>query len=87
MRLFLGRCMGSALYMASGSDHILIGKLQALFQSTQDTLGSSESVKGMNVDSVGSQQPLVVMRPLVPTTVLERPTDRAEDLLMIQRWD
>src|ERR1700753_2351489 len=41
----------------------------------------------MNVDSVGSQQPSVATRPLVPTTVLERQTDRAEDLLMIQRWD
>src|ERR1700753_3878543 len=41
----------------------------------------------MNVDSVGSQQPSVVTQPLVPTTVLERQTDCAEDLLMIQRWD
>ena len=79
--------MGSAPFVASGLDRILIGRLQAIFPSTQGTLASSASVKGMNVNSVGSQQPSVVMWPLVPTTVLERPTHRAEDLLMIQRWD
>src|ERR1700753_2846173 len=41
----------------------------------------------MSVDSVGSQQPSVVTWPIVPATVLERQTDRAKDLLMIQRWD
>src|ERR1700753_1250960 len=87
MRLFLDRCVGSAPFVASGLGRILIGKRQAIFQSTQGILVSSESVEGMNVDSVGSQQPSVVTRPLVPTTVLGRPTDRAEDLLMIQRWD
>src|ERR1700753_2628632 len=87
MRLSQDRCVGSALFVASGLGRILIGKCQAIFQSTLGTLGSSESVEGMNVDSVGSQQPSVVTRPLVPTTVLERQTDRAEDLLMIQRWD
>src|ERR1700753_669903 len=87
MRLFLGRCVGSAPFVASGLGRILIGKPQAIFQSTQGTLGSSESAEGISVNSVGSQQPSVVMWPLVPTTVLERPTHRAEDLLMIQRWD
>src|SRR6201992_214362 len=87
MRLSQDRCVGNAPYVASGLGRILIGKLQAIFQSTQGTLGSSGSGEGMNVDSVGSQQPVVGMRPLVPTTVLERPTNRAEDLLMIQRWD
>src|ERR1700753_672273 len=87
MRLFQDRCVGSVPFMASVLGRMLIGRLQAIFQSTQSTLGSSESGEGMNVDSVGSQQPSVVTRPLVPTTVLERPTDRAEDLLMIQRWD
>src|SRR6201995_4868914 len=87
MRLSQDRCVGSAPYVASGLGHILIGRLQAIFQSTQDILGSSESGEGMNVDSVGSQQPSVVTWPLVLTTVLERRTDRAEDLLMIQRWD
>src|SRR6201990_1187491 len=87
MRISPGRCVRSAPYVASGLGHILIGKRQAIFQLTQGTLGSSESGEGMNIDSVGSQQPSVVTRPLVPTTVLERPTDCAEDLLMIQRWD
>src|ERR1700753_4030520 len=87
MCLFLDWCMGSAPYVASGLGRILIGRLQAIFQSTQGTLGSSENSEGMSVDSIGSQQPSVVTRPLVPTTVLERQTDRAEDLLMIQRWD
>src|ERR1700753_3563385 len=87
MRLFLDRCVGSAPFVASGLGCILIGKRQAIFPLTQDTLGSSESGEGMNIDSVGSQPPSVVTWPLVPTTVLERQTDRAEDLLMIQRWD
>src|ERR1700753_1769635 len=87
MRLFLDRCVGSAPFMASGLGRILIGRLQAIFQSTQGTLGSNESGEEMNINSVGSQPPLVGTQPLVPTTVLERQTDRAEDLLMIQRWD
>src|ERR1700759_2334631 len=87
MRLSQDRCVGSAPYVANGLGRILIGRLQAIFQSIRGTLGSSENDEGMNVDSVGSQQPSVVTRPLVPTTVLERQTDRAEDLLMIQRWD
>src|ERR1700753_902824 len=87
MRLYLDRCVGNAPFVASGLGHILIGKRQAIFQSTQGTLGSSESGEGMSVDSVGSQQPSGVTRPIVPTTVLERQTDHAEDLLMIQRWD
>ena len=87
MHLFQDRCVGSAPFVVSGLGRILIRKRQAIFQSTQGTLGSSESGKGMNVDSVGSQQSSVVTQPLVPTTVLERPIDHAEDLLMIQRWD
>src|ERR1700759_4626407 len=87
MHLFLDRCVGNAPYAANGLGRILIGKRQAIFQSTLGTLGSNESGEGMSVDSVGSQSHRVVTRPLVPTTVLERPTDRAEDLLMIQRWD
>src|ERR1700753_493796 len=84
MRLFQNWGVGNALVVLGG---MLIGSRQAIFQSTQGTLGSSKSGEGMNVDSVGSQQPLVVTRPIVPTTVLEQQTDRAEDLLMIQRWD
>src|ERR1700759_3325126 len=87
MRLSQDRCVGSAPFVAHGLGRILIGKRQAIFQSTQGTLGSNESGEGMSADSGGRQQPSVVTRPLVPTTVLERPTDRAEDLLMIHRWD
>src|SRR6201992_652288 len=87
MRPSQDRCVGSAPFVAHGLGRILIGKRQAIFQSTHDILGSSESGEGMNVDSVGSQQPSVVTRPLVLTTVLEQQTDRAKDLLMIQRWD
>ena len=87
MRLSQDRCVDSAPFMASGLGCILIRKHQAIFQSTQGTLASSESVEGMNVDSVGSQQPLVVTCPIVPTTVSGQQTDRAEDLPMIQRWD
>src|SRR6201992_2426663 len=87
MRLSLDRCVGSAPFVASGLGRMLIGKRQAIFQLTLGTLESNESGEGMSVDSVGSQQPSVVTRPLVPMTVLERRTDRAEDLLMIQRWD
>src|ERR1700753_4269788 len=87
MHLFLDRCVGSAPFVTSGLGRILIGKHQAIFLSTQGTLGSSESGEGMNVDSVGSQQHRVVTRPIVPTTVSGPQTDRAEDLLMIQRWD
>src|ERR1700759_2165876 len=87
MRLSQDRCVGNAPFVANGLGRILIRKRQAIFLSTKGTLGSSESGEGMSVDSVGSQQPSVVTQPLVPTTVLERPIDRAEDLLMIQRWD
>src|SRR6201992_156120 len=87
MCLSQDRCVGNAPFMASGVGRILIGRLQAIFQSTQGTLGSSESGDRMNVDSVGSQPHRVVTRPLVPTTVSGRQTDCAEDLLMIQRWD
>src|SRR6201995_2332189 len=87
MRLSQDRCVGSAPYVASGLGRILIGRLQSIFPLTQGTSGLSESGEGMNVDSVGSQPHRVVTRPIVPTTVLGPQTDRAEDLLMIQRWD
>src|SRR6201992_2416192 len=87
MRLSQDQCVGNAPFAANGLGRILIEKRQAIFQSIPGILESSESGEGMSVDSVGSQQPSVVTRPLVPTTVLDRRTDRAEDLLMIQRWD
>src|SRR6201992_1114973 len=87
MGLSQDRCVGNAPFVASGLGRILIGKRQAIFQSTQGTLGLSKSGEVMNVDSVGSQPHRVVTQPIVPTTVLERQTNCAEDLLMIQRWD
>src|ERR1700755_31891 len=87
MRLSQDRCVGSAPYVANGLDRILIGKRQALFLSTQAASELRDSGVEMNVYSVESQPHRVVTRPLVPTTVLGPQTDRAEDLLMIQRWD
>src|ERR1700753_130061 len=87
MRLFLDRCVGSAPFVASGLGHILIGKRQAIFMSTQAASELRSSGVEMNVYSVESQPHRVVTQLIVPTTVLERPTDCAEDLLMIQRWD
>src|SRR6201995_2687896 len=87
MRLFLDRCVGSAPFVASGLGRILIGRLQAIFMSTQVASELRNSGVGMSVYSVENQPHRVVRQPIVPTTVLERQTDCAEDLLMIQRWD
>src|SRR6201992_722926 len=87
MRLFLDRCVGSAPFVASGLGRILIGRLQAIFMPTQVASELRNSGIEMNVYSVENQPHRVVTQPIVPTTVLERQTDRAEDLLMIQRWD
>ena len=87
MRLFQDWCVGSVPYVASGFNRILIGRLQAIFMSTQVALELRNSGVEMNVYSVENQPYRVVMQPIVPTTVLERQTNRAEDLLMIQRWD
>ena len=87
MRLFLDRCVGSAPFMASCLGRILIGRLQAIFMLTQVASELRNSGVEMNVYSVENQPHRVVMQPIVPTTVLERQTDRAEDVLMIQRWD
>src|SRR6201990_3260558 len=87
MRLSQDQCVGSAPFVAHGLGHILIGKRQAIFLSTQAALELRDSGVEMNVYSVESQPHRVVTRPIVPTTVLGPQTDRAEDLLMIQRWD
>src|ERR1700759_1142156 len=87
MRLSQDRCVGSAPYVASGLSRILIGKRQAIFLSTQAASELRDSGVEMNVYSVESQPHRVVTWPIVPTTVLGPQTDRAEDLLMIQRWD
>src|ERR1700759_299649 len=87
MRLSLDWCVGNAPFVANGLGRILIGKRQAIFLSTQAASELRDSGVEMNVYSVESQPHRVVTRPIVPTTVLESQTDRAEDLLMIQRWD
>src|SRR6201995_4775587 len=87
MRLSLDWCVGNAPFVANGLGRILIGKRQAIFLSTQAASELRDSGVEMNVYSVESQPHRVVTRPIVPTTVLGRQTDRAEDLLMIQRWD
>src|ERR1700753_2209214 len=87
MHLFLDWCVGSAPFVASGLGRILIGKRQAIFMSTQVASELRNSGVEMNVYSVENQPHRVVTQPIVPTTVLERQTDCAEDLLMIQRWD
>src|ERR1700753_1288172 len=87
MHLFLDRCVGSTPFVANGLGRILIGKHQAIFLSTQVASELRNSGVEMNVYSVENQPHRVVTQPLVPTTVLEQPTDCAEDLLMIHRWD
>src|ERR1700753_2481729 len=87
MRLFLDRCVGNAPFVASGLGRGLIGRLQAIFLSTQAASELRSSGVEMNVYSVKSQPHRVVTRPIVPTTVSGQQTDRAEDLPMIQRWD
>src|SRR6201992_3445231 len=86
MRLFQDRCVGSALFMASGSARIHIARLQVIFPSIPSTSGLSDSAVAMNVSSV-ENQPHRVATPPTLTTASAQPTDRAEELLWIQRWD
>ena len=86
MRLFQGRCVGSALFVASGSARMLIVWPQVIFPLIPSTSGSSDSAVAMNVSSVESQ-PHRVATPPTLTTASGLPTDRAEELLRIQRWD
>src|ERR1700753_2317942 len=83
MRLFLDRCVGSAPFVASGLGRILIGRLQAIFMPTQVASELRNSGVEMSVYSVENQPHRVVTQPIVLTTVLERQTDRAEDLLTL----
>ena len=78
--------MGNALFVASGSARILIVRLQVIFPSIPSTSELSDSAIAMNVFSVESQ-PHRVATPPTLTTALAQPTDRAEELLRIQRWD
>src|ERR1700753_4191506 len=86
MRLSQDRCVVSARFAASDSARIHIARLQVIFPSIPSTLGSSDSVVAMNVSSVESQ-PHRVATPPTLTTASAQPTDRAEELLRIQRWD
>ena len=85
-RLFRDRCVGSALFVASSSALTLIVWPQVIFPSIPSTLESSDSVVAMNASSVESQ-PHRVATPPTLTTASAQPTDRAEELLRIQRWD
>ena len=84
MRLFQDWCVGSALFVASDSARILIVRPQVIFPSILSTSGLSDSAVGMNVSSVESQ-PHRVATPPTLTTASVQPTDRAEELLRIQR--
>ena len=80
--------MGSMPFVASSFSCILIGRYQAIFLLTQATSELRESGVAMNIYSVESPQ-LGVAMPQTPVlmTTSEQPTDRAEELLRIQRWD
>src|ERR1700759_5633672 len=86
MRLFQDRCVDSARFVASGSARIHIARLQIIFPSIPSTSELSDSAVGMNVSSVESQ-PHRVATPPTLMTASAQPTDRAEELLRIQRWD
>src|ERR1700753_2424860 len=86
MRLFQDQCVDSALFVASDFAHIHIARLQVIFPSIPSTSELSDSAVAMNFFSVESQ-PHRVATPLTPMTASAQPTDRAEELLRIQRWD
>src|SRR6201992_3614233 len=86
MCLFRGWCVGSALFVASGSARMLIVWPQVIFPSIPSTLGSSDNAVAMNVFSAESQLHRVATPPTL-TTASAQQTDRAEELLRIQRWD
>ena len=86
MRLFQGRCVGSALFVASGSARMLIVWPQVIFPSILSSSELSDSAVAMNVSSVESQLHRVATPPTL-TTASAQPIDRAEELLRIQRWD
>src|ERR1700753_31670 len=86
MCLFRDRCVGSALFVASGSARILIVRLQVMSPSTPVNSGLSDGGEGTNVFSVESQ-PHRVATPPTQMTASVPPIDRAEELLRIKRWD
>src|ERR1700753_2191367 len=86
MRLFRDRCVGNALFVASDSARILIVRPQVIFPLIPVASELSDSGAGTNIFSVKSQ-PHRVATPLTPMTASVQPTDHAEELLRIQRWD
>src|SRR6201992_1142678 len=86
MHLFRDRCVGNALFAASDSARILIVRPQVIFPSIPANLELSDSGVGTNIFSVESQPHRVATLP-TPMTASVQPTDCAEELLRIQRWD
>src|ERR1700753_1275091 len=86
MRLFRDRCVGNALFVASDSTRILIVRPQVIFPLIPANSELSDSGAGTNVSFVESQPHRVAMPP-TPMTASAQPTDCAEELLRIQRWD
>src|SRR6201992_4529904 len=86
MRLFRGRCVDSALFAASDFARMLIVWRQVIFPSIPSTSELSDGAVAMNVSFVESQLHRVATPPTL-TTASAQPTDRAEELLQIQRWD
>src|ERR1700753_1199690 len=78
--------MGNVLFVASDFARILIVRSQVIFPSIPVASELSDSGAGTNTFSVKSQ-PHRVATPLTPMTALVQPTNRAEELLRIQRWD
>ena len=71
MHLFLDWCVGSAPFTANVLGHILIGRPQAIFMSTQVASELRRSGIEMNIYSVESQPHRVVTQLIVLRTVLE----------------
>ena len=78
--------MGSVPFVASSFNRILIKRSQAIFLSTQAASELRDSGVKMNVYSVESQPHRVAMPPTLMTASAQ-PTNCAEELLWIQRWD
>src|SRR6201992_1414475 len=88
MHLFPDQCVGSVPCVASSFSRILIRRYQAIFLSTQAASELRDSSIKMSIYSVESQPHRVatLQTPVLMMT-LEQPTDCAEELLRIQRWD
>src|ERR1700753_356392 len=78
--------MGNVLFVASDFARILIVRSQVIFPSIPAASELSDSSAGMNVFSVESQPHRVATPPTLMIASVQ-PTDCAEELLRIQRWD